>query len=245
MDDKLSVGILRASEGAVRPFLIDRMFRSRDEQFRKELGWKLETDVMGRERDEYDYCNPVYLLIKNSRGGHVGSTRLLPTMGPTMVYEKFSNLDQSNFARAHDIWEVTRFFVGRHARAEAAPLLMLSGLLFAEQIGVTRYVGVVATESTRAYSLIGWKPDIIETVEHEEESISYCMWSISQSVKERLRRRAKLDTAGLASIEREAQIAALAYLSSSLEYSEENVNESLSDSLHVDRRVKEIELGYL
>lgn len=216
MEDVLSVGVLRASEGHVRPYLVDKMFRSRGAQFREELGWDLYVDSLGRERDEYDEFDPTYLIVKNEKGTHVGSTRLLPTTGRTMIYEKFPGLNRENFIIGEDVWEVTRFFVGRRAQPEAAPLLMLSGLLLAETLGISHYVGVVSSASTRVYSLIGWPPKVLETVEHNREEISFCMWSISPAVKSRLQKRARLDLARLSDVTREVEIAALASLSSSL-----------------------------
>jgi len=71
--------------------LIDEMFRLRARIFRDRLNWDVEvTD--GKERDRYDDEQPVYIIHSNDAARVVkGSLRLLPTTGPTLLADIFSD----------------------------------------------------------------------------------------------------------------------------------------------------------
>ncbi len=72
------------------PRLRDTMFTDRATQFRKRLGWAVDVDGQGWERDDYDGLNPTYVIWQTPEGRHGGSMRFLPTLGRTMVNEHFS-----------------------------------------------------------------------------------------------------------------------------------------------------------
>jgi len=90
--------------------LIDEMFRLRARIFRDRLNWDVEvTD--GKERDRYDDEQPVYIIHSDNGAREVkGSLRLLPTTGPTLLADIFSDTlpDAVNLS-APSIWECTRF----------------------------------------------------------------------------------------------------------------------------------------
>jgi N-acyl-L-homoserine lactone synthetase len=71
--------------------LIDEMFRLRVRIFRYRLNWDVEvTD--GKERDRYDDEQPVYIIHSDDGAREVkGSLRLLPTTGPTLLADIFSD----------------------------------------------------------------------------------------------------------------------------------------------------------
>ena len=72
-------------------YLLEQMFRMRARIFRDHLGWDVVVKD-GKERDKYDEQSPVY-IIYTDEGGHKvkGSLRLLPTTGPTLVADFFSD----------------------------------------------------------------------------------------------------------------------------------------------------------
>ena len=71
--------------------LIDQMFQMRARVFRDRLRWNVNV-VEGRERDKYDDEGPVYLIYTDERAREVkGSLRLLPTTGPTLLADIFSD----------------------------------------------------------------------------------------------------------------------------------------------------------
>src|SRR5262245_48198790 len=84
------------------------MHRLRGRVFKDRLDWavKLQGD---QEIDRFDALRPHYLLLYG-RGRLVGSVRLLPTTGPTMLSETFVGLlDGAPAPSTPAIWESSRF----------------------------------------------------------------------------------------------------------------------------------------
>ena len=90
--------------------LLEQMFCLRARIFHDHLGWDVAVKH-GKERDKYDDQNPVYIIYTNDDGCEVkGSLRLLPTTGPTLVADFFSDtLPDAADLMAPTIWECTRF----------------------------------------------------------------------------------------------------------------------------------------
>jgi len=74
------------------PELANEMFQDRKSQFCDAFGWDLEVDALGREIDKYDLMNPLYVILRDKSGHHLGSGRLMPTTGPTMIADHFSDM---------------------------------------------------------------------------------------------------------------------------------------------------------
>ncbi len=102
--------------------LIDRMYRLRAKVFGSELGWDVSV-VNGREADYYDRCNPVYLIWTDAGKRELyGSVRLLPTTGPTLLYDVFHDTFPGELSlSAPGIWEGTRLCVNEDAFAHRMP----------------------------------------------------------------------------------------------------------------------------
>lgn len=78
--------------------------------FKERLDWDVPVHA-GLERDEFDDMDPTYILAFNG-DDVVGSWRLLPTTGPTMVGSVFSELlDGQRLPSRPDVWECSRFAV--------------------------------------------------------------------------------------------------------------------------------------
>lgn len=99
--------------------LLDQSFRLRKKVFADRLEW--EVSVSGdHERDSYDRFNPAYLIWCDAdRSRLYGSVRLMPTTGPTLLYDVFRN----TFPNACDliapgIWEGTRMCIDEDAIAQ-------------------------------------------------------------------------------------------------------------------------------
>ena len=90
--------------------LIDEMFRLRARVFHDHLRWDVQV-ADGKERDKYDDEGPVYLIHTDDEKQKVkGSLRLLPTTGPTVLADFFSDtLPSAAHLSAPSIWECTRF----------------------------------------------------------------------------------------------------------------------------------------
>jgi acyl homoserine lactone synthase len=94
------------------------MHRLRYRIFKERLGWDVQ--VSGDlEMDEFDACQPAYLVQKDDDGRIQGCVRLLPTIGPTMLRDTFPVLLDGESAPASDaIWESSRFGVDLSSRDE-------------------------------------------------------------------------------------------------------------------------------
>ncbi|UXN57727.1 acyl-homoserine-lactone synthase [Phyllobacterium zundukense] len=106
--------------------VLEQYFRLRKTVFADRLGWKV--NVRGsHERDFYDDLKPAYLIwCDNDRSQLYGAVRLLPTTGPTLLYDVF----RATFPHAADlvapgIWEGTRMCVDEEALARDFPHLRL------------------------------------------------------------------------------------------------------------------------
>ncbi len=98
-----------------------RAFKSRDlwemhklraKVFKGRLGWEVPI-LSGMEIDGYDALEPLYMMIREPGGGALrGCWRLLPTEGPYMLKDSFSELLHGQQAPQHArIWELSRFAI--------------------------------------------------------------------------------------------------------------------------------------
>ena len=98
-----------------------RDFKSRDlwemhtlraKVFKDRLGWEVPV-LSGMEIDGYDALEPMYMMIREPGGGALrGCWRLLPTEGPYMLKDSFSQLLHGQPApQDARIWELSRFAI--------------------------------------------------------------------------------------------------------------------------------------
>jgi acyl homoserine lactone synthase len=107
--------------------LLDQMFKLRRRVFIEQLHWNVQS-VGEQERDAYDDMQPVYLLwVNDSHQVLYGCIRLMPTTGPTLLYDVFrKTFPESLDLIAPDIWEGTRMCVDETRIAEDHPGLHTS-----------------------------------------------------------------------------------------------------------------------
>ena len=178
------------------PTLANQMFRDRRAQFRDEYGWDLEVDALGREIDRYDLMNPLYVILRDAKGRHQGSGRLMPTTGPTMIADHFADLTDGVEIESSLVWEVTRVFIARRGQdsPRSAAALMWAGCRIGLAAGVRFYVGVTTAHMVRVFSACGWPPEVIGSRQSERDGdIAACLWEISEENCARLARRAGID----------------------------------------------------
>ena len=82
------------------PRLAETMFKDRAAQFHTRLGWEVQVDDTGAERDSYDDLSPMYIAWERPNGTHGGSLRLLPTTGDTMINDHFLDHHRRGFVHA-------------------------------------------------------------------------------------------------------------------------------------------------
>ncbi len=96
--------------------LLDQSFRLRKRVFADRLGWDVSVS-RHRERDRYDDLHPAYLLwCDEDQRQLYGSVRLMPTTGPTLLYDVFRETfpDVCDLI-APGIWEGTRMCIDEDA----------------------------------------------------------------------------------------------------------------------------------
>ena len=140
-------------------YLIDEMHQLRARVFRDRLGWKV-TCRDDREHDEYDLFDPTYLLVV-SGGRVIGSARLLPADGPTMIEGVFPQLlGEHEVPRHQAMIESSRFCVDT-AHAEGrnpgciheATLFLFAGIV--EWCLVHGFTEIVTATDVRFERLLG------------------------------------------------------------------------------------------
>lgn len=116
--------LVQANEYHKYTELLDQSFRLRKRVFVDRLGWRVS--VSGHlERDLYDDLHPAYLLwCDDEREQLYGSVRLMPTTGPTLLYDVF----RETFPDACDliapgIWEGTRMCIDEDAIGGDFPVM--------------------------------------------------------------------------------------------------------------------------
>ncbi|MBR0778812.1 GNAT family N-acetyltransferase [Bradyrhizobium diazoefficiens] len=96
--------------------VIEQHFRVRHEIFVEERNWGALRKPDGRDIDDYDNEDTIYLLALDDRRV-VGGYRLYPTTKPTMMSEVFPHLAAVRGCPSDPlIWEWSRFFVARDRR---------------------------------------------------------------------------------------------------------------------------------
>lgn len=126
------------------PKLMEGMFRLRARVFCDRLGWDVQV-ACGQERDKYDDEAPVYLIYADDEGREVkGSLRLLPTTGPTLLADLFSDtVPDAAHLSAPTIWECTRFclddrIVDKEQRLFASAVLIALWVMSRSEPGSNR-----------------------------------------------------------------------------------------------------------
>ena len=180
---------LYADELNRHPLLEDGMFRDRATQFRDRLGWEVEVDRNGWERDDYDRLNPLYVLWEEPGGRHGGSMRFLPTTGRTMTAEHFSHLADAAI-ESPAIWECTRFCLAPGAQPRVAGALMLAGGELMRAFALSHLLGVFDARMVRIYRMIGASPEVLGTSGTGRDAISVGLWSYRAEDRHRVLRRA-------------------------------------------------------
>lgn len=172
------------------PRLAETMFADRAAQFHARLGWEVEVDATGAERDAYDDENPMYVIWETPEGRHGGSLRLLPTTGPTMLNDHFSHLADGVRIESPLIWECTRFCLTKSAPSHVAAALMLGGGEIMEGFGIKHFVGVFDARMVRIYRMIGASPDVLGSVGEGRDQISVGLWEFTPDAQAKVARKA-------------------------------------------------------
>ena len=180
--------------------LIDEMFRLRARIFRDRLRWDVQV-VDGKERDKYDDEAPVYLIYTDDETGEIkGSLRLLPTTGPTLLADFFSDtLPDAVHLSALTIWECTRFCLDDEIldRGRQDELLLASAVLIAAlgevaiSAGIESIIGNFEAPMLRLYRRIGCEVEVLGSTSRYGRPVYLGLFSISEPILRRIKKRLK------------------------------------------------------
>lgn len=186
---------LTATELAAYPKLKASMLRDRAAQFRDRLKWEVSVDEDGFEIDQYDGLDPLYVIWQTPDGGHGGSMRFLPTLGPTMVNDFFADLADGGVEDAN-IWETTRFCISPTAGdgTRIAALLMVAIAQLGVGKSLSHTVGVFDARMVRIYRKLGWEPEVMGTTGQGREAISAGLWVFAPKTVAQLALKAGVTT---------------------------------------------------
>ena len=177
--------------------LLDQMFRLRARVFRDRLKWDVNV-IDGMERDRFDDLAPVYLIHTDEQGRDVrGSLRLLPTTGPTVLADFFSDtMPDAALLSAPTIWECTRFCIdedivgGRHRDQIVASRALISGLgAVALRAGIESILGNFDERMLRLYRRIGCEVEVLGSTHRYGEPVYLGLFPVSQPILEEVNAR--------------------------------------------------------
>jgi acyl homoserine lactone synthase len=173
------------------------MFRLRARVFRDKKHWDVSV-ADGMERDEFDALDPVYILLTDEAASEVhGSLRLLPTTGPTLLANTFSDtLPDAIHLSAPTIWECTRLCIDDKLTGDRPEnLLMASALLIeglgevALKAGIETILGVFEPMMLRVYRRIGCSLDILGCTRRFERPVYLGAFAVSEEILREVKRR--------------------------------------------------------
>lgn len=142
--------------------VLDDYFRLRHQIYVTERGWKELERSDGREIDQFDTPRTIYLIALEGRRV-VGSHRLVPTDGPTLMGDVFPQLALRGTVRGADVYELSRVFVVRERRGEQAQpriesIVMAGTMEFGLLEGLRAFTIVMETWWLPRFQEMGWNP---------------------------------------------------------------------------------------
>ena len=147
------------------PTLLERrtfasMFEARKQVFVDLLKWDVPV-LDGRfEVDQFDDEHATYIIVADEKGEHLGSARLLRTTRPHILGDLFPELCSGPVPTGPDIFEITRFCLGRNQGAAGRRLTrnrLVSALVrHALDCGIRTYTGVAEMGWLQQILAFGW-----------------------------------------------------------------------------------------
>jgi acyl homoserine lactone synthase len=178
--------------------LVDKMHRLRARIFHDRLGWDVRV-IDGKERDKYDDEGPVYIIYTDDEAREViGSMRLLPTTGPTLLADCFADtLPDAALFSAPTIWEVTRFCIDDRLldRGSTDGLFFTTSVMIAALgdvavgAGIESIVANFDTSALRLYRRVGCEIDILGSTLRYGTPIYLGLFPVSKFLLGNLKRR--------------------------------------------------------
>ena len=181
--------------------LLDKMFRQRARFFHDRLKWDVQvTD--GKERDRYDDEGPVYIIYTDDLRGEVKcSLRLLPTTGPTLAADVFSDtLPDAVHLSAPSIWECSRFCLDENILASGIEVIIFASRVLIAALGdvamgagIESIIGNFDASKLRLYRRIGCEVEILGSTSRYGSPVYLGVHHISETIVRRVWGKLKND----------------------------------------------------
>ena len=174
--------------------LLEKMFRQRARFFHDRLKWDVQV-VDGEERDRYDDESPVYIIYTDDVRSEVkGSLRLLPTTGPTLAADVFSDtLPDAAHLSAPTIWECSRFCLDESVLAGGIEAIVFTSRVLiaalgdvAVRAGIESIIGNFDASKLRLYRRIGCEVEILGSTSRYGSPVYLGLHAISETIVRRV-----------------------------------------------------------
>lgn len=178
------------------------MHLERRRVFVDRLKWRLNVDNSGREFDEYDDDNAIYVVIMTDEGELAGSARLRPTTMGSMIDDHFSHMLNGRPIRDERTWELSRLFVSRAAKSDRSmsTVLMWASARFALHHGIGALASITTPAHIRWFCRYGWNPELIGGGDTPEGPVSVCLSQVTLAGVEAIERRSRIDDSTVAKL---------------------------------------------
>jgi acyl homoserine lactone synthase len=178
-------------------YLLEQMFRLRAQIFHDRLAWDVVVKD-GKERDKYDDKNPAYVIYTDEHCHKLkGSLRLLPTTGPTLSADFFSDTDpDAAHLMAPTLWECTRFCLDVW-RKDNGDSLFASTVLpvalgdLALRAGIESVIGHFDASMLDLWRRIGYDVEIVGSTSRYGRPVYLGLHPISEAIVSSIRKRHK------------------------------------------------------
>lgn len=175
--------------------LLDKMFRLRARFFYDRLKWDVRV-ADGKECDRYDDEGPVYIIYTGDGldGDVKGSLRLLPTTGPTLAADVFSDtLPDAVHLSAPTIWECSRFCLDQSVLAGGIEEIVFNSRVLiaalgdvAMRAGIETIIGNFDAAKLRLYRRIGCEVEIVGSTSRYGSPVYLGLHHVSRRVVRRV-----------------------------------------------------------
>jgi acyl homoserine lactone synthase len=189
--------------------LMDEMFRLRAAIFRDRLGWDVQV-VDGKERDRYDDAGPVYIIYSDEEAREVkGCLRLLPTTGPTLLADIFSDtMPDGVHLSAPTIWECTRFCINeKFIGGKPSEGMLFTSMVMIEALGtvainagIESIIGNIDPAMLRLYRRVGCEVEILGSTFRYGRPIYLGLSPVSERLLRKIQGRLRAVRSGVQSM---------------------------------------------
>lgn len=145
----MEVHVIRRENRQLYAGLLDDYFRIRHDIYVGERKWTDLARPDGREIDQFDTDDTVYLLALD-HGAIVAGMRMVPTQAPTLLSELFPQLAANQPIHRSDVYELSRIFVvprkrGEHGGPRYEAVIQAAAMEYGLSIGLSAFTIVLET----------------------------------------------------------------------------------------------------